>query len=296
MKKRVIIDTDPGIDDALALALAIKSSELMIKAITIVAGNVVAEQGARNALRVFDAFAGNLPLVYKGAEQPLKKALRTSLFHGEDGLGDCGWPISSRQYENQSAVDVMIELPKKYPNEITLICLGPLTNLALALKKDCEAIAKYKEVFIMGGAVEVPGNITPNAEFNFWVDPEAASFVLNHIENTTTIFGLDVTRKVLLTPDAWKVFEERSEPVAELIVRMLRRFPQGLFINDPLVILASIFPGLLEYVECKKKLDVVLDGQNRGKLIFGEPANSSIKIAYKVKAKQAIDLFLERIN
>ena len=295
MKKRVIIDTDPGIDDALALALAIKSSELMIEAITIVAGNVVAEQGARNALRVFDAFAGNLPLVYKGAEQPLKKALRTSLFHGEDGLGDCGWPISSRQYENQSAVDVMIELPKKYPNEITLICLGPLTNLALALKKDCEAIAKYKEVFIMGGAVEVPGNITPNAEFNFWVDPEAASFVLNHIENTTTIFGLDVTRKVLLTPDAWKVFEERSEPVAELIVRMLRRFPRVIH-KRPIGDSSKHFPRLLEYVECKKKLDVVLDGQNRGKLIFGEPANSSIKIAYKVKAKQAIDLFLERIN
>ena len=176
--RHLLIDTDTGSDDAVALAMALNNTSINIEAITVVAGNIPVEQGLQNALYTVELCKKNTP-VYLGEEKPLKRILRTSeFFHGQDGLGDIGLPLKGRKATKGNAVDIIIEKVHQFENMLEIVAIGPLTNLALAIKKDREIISKVKKCFIMGGTALGPGNITPFSEFNFWVDPEAAKIVL----------------------------------------------------------------------------------------------------------------------
>jgi inosine-uridine nucleoside N-ribohydrolase len=196
--RRVILDVDPGIDDAIAILLALRSPELKVEALTTVAGNVTVEQGSENALRVLSlARRTDIP-VAKGSARPLRKQLLTATYwHGPNGLGGVELPRSDASLDRRHAVDLMIELAHRYPGELTIVATGPLTNVALALRKAPSMRHELSEIIVMGGST-VGGNETAAAEFNFYVDPDAARVVFESGVPVTMV-GLNATRQTLLT-------------------------------------------------------------------------------------------------
>jgi purine nucleosidase len=174
--RTVLIDTDTASDDAVALIMAFRSPKVRVAAITVVAGNVGVEQATQNALYTVELCGADVP-VYRGAASPLMRALETAdWFHGKDGLGDHGYaPARSKAAEGHAA-DAIIRLATENPG-LEIITLGPLTNLALALEREPRIVAKIGRCVVMGGAPCCEGNVTPAAEFNIWVDPEAARMV-----------------------------------------------------------------------------------------------------------------------
>ncbi len=178
MARAFIIDTDTASDDAVALIMALRWPEVDVKAITMVAGNVGLEQATRNALYTVELCGANVP-VYMGASKPLTRHHENATwFHGQDGLGDQGYPPPTKQAESKPAVDAIIETVKANPG-IVMVTLGPLTNIALAVSKAPEIIPLVSRCVVMGGAANCVGNVTPAAEYNIWVDPEAAHIVFS---------------------------------------------------------------------------------------------------------------------
>ena len=177
--QKVIIDTDPGTDDALAILLALNSPELKVEALTVVPGNVVAKQGLENALRLV-SLAGRCDVpVAGGAQHPLNQKLITAEYwHGQNGLADIELPASKCKADPRFGPDLIIETIHKYPHEITLIPVGPLTNIALAVSKDPSIAGLVKNIVIMGGSIS-GGNVNGAAEANIYNDPEAAQIVFN---------------------------------------------------------------------------------------------------------------------
>ena len=174
---RVIIDTDPGVDDALALLLAMRSPELKIEAITPVAGNVPLELALPNALRMVEISGRTDIPVAAGAKVPLLRRLVTATYvHGENGLGGTVFPEPTIKPVAQLAAELIRQIIRKYPGEVTLLPIGPLTNIATALNLDSELAGMVRGIVMMGGSLS-GGNITPAAEFNIYVDPEAARIV-----------------------------------------------------------------------------------------------------------------------
>jgi len=177
--RRFIIDTDTASDDAVAILMALRSPDVQVDAITMVSGNVPVEMGARNAGYTAELCGKDTP-VYIGSNRPLvREAQYAYFFHGPDGMGGMNYPVPKRPPEQEHAVDTLIRLVRARPAEYTLVTLGPLTNIAMALRRAPDLAGKIKQVYIMGGAACTVGNITPAAEYNIWVDPEAAHIVFH---------------------------------------------------------------------------------------------------------------------
>lgn len=178
--ERVIIDTDPGVDDAHALMMAFAHPGVQVEALTIVAGNAGLVQTTANACTILDALGQDVP-VFAGCDRPLvSRNKHAAHVHGHDGLGDAGFPPSRRQAEGEHAALTLVRMANEAPGELNLVAIGPLTNLAVALKLDPQLPAKFKQLIVMGGAIYAQGN-TPNltAEFNIYTDPEAAHIVFD---------------------------------------------------------------------------------------------------------------------
>lgn len=177
MKPAFLIDTDTASDDAVALIMALRSRDIRVPVITTVAGNVNVHQAARNALYTAELCGSNVP-VFVGAEKPLRREHQSAdWFHGKDGLGDHGYPPPKRALEKKHAVDAIISTIEANPG-LVLVTLGPLTNVALALRRNPSIATKVSRCVIMGGAPCCEGNVTPAAEYNIWCDPEAARIVM----------------------------------------------------------------------------------------------------------------------
>lgn len=177
MKRTFLIDTDTASDDAVALIMALRAPDVHVAAITVVAGNVDVRQATRNALYTAELCGSDVP-VYSGADNPLTRPYQNATwFHGRDGLGDHNYPAPKKATEKTHAVDAIIETIEANPG-LTLVTLGPLTNVALALAKSPALANKVERCVIMGGNPCCEGNVTPAAEYNIWVDPEAARMVL----------------------------------------------------------------------------------------------------------------------
>lgn len=205
---KVILDTDPGIDDAMAIAYAIAHPDIELMALTTVFGNVNIEKATRNAQYILDVFGASEVDVAKGAAVPITQAPlpHAEFVHGDDGIGNC-YPSETVRLNSDSkhatlhslsAADYIIEQAKAFPGEISLIAVGPLTNIALALAKEPELPKLVKQLIVMGGALDEPGNVTPLAEANFFNDPHAVDQLLEH-DWPMIIVGLDVTHKVMIT-------------------------------------------------------------------------------------------------
>jgi purine nucleosidase len=200
MTRKFIIDTDTASDDAVALIMALRWHDVQVEAITVVAGNVPMEQGARNALYTTELCGSSVP-VYMGAAKPLLRPYQTAQwFHGKDGLGDQGYPPPTRKPESKHAVDAIIDTVKAHPG-IVMVTLGPLTNVALAVSRAPEIAANVSRCVVMGGAACTVGNVTPAAEYNVWVDPDAARIVF-HSGLPVEMIGWELCRKEALLNDA----------------------------------------------------------------------------------------------
>ncbi|HEY0701501.1 MAG TPA: nucleoside hydrolase [Candidatus Acidoferrales bacterium] len=250
---RVIIDSDPGVDDAVAILLALRSPELKIEAITAVSGNVPLELTLPNALRLVE-IAGRTDIpVAAGASHPLLRRLVTARYaHGNNGLGGVDFPAPTTKPSRESANELLRRIIRENPGQITIAAIGPLTNIATLLRSDPEIAPLIRGIAIMGGSLS-GGNITPSAEFNFYADPEAARVVFD-ANLPLTMVGLDVTRKVLLTQDHVKALEASHDPAGQAAGKIMRatieRVRQGsgsptVAMHDPLTIAWLIDPSIL---------------------------------------------------
>jgi inosine-uridine nucleoside N-ribohydrolase len=269
---RVIIDTDPGVDDALALLLAMRSPELSIEAITAVAGNVPLELTLPNALRMVE-IAGRTDIpVAAGAKAPLLRRLVTAAYaHGENGLGGAVFPEPTTKPVTSPASEVIRQIVRKFPGEVTLLTIGPLTNIASALNADPELAGMLRALVMMGGSLS-GGNITPAAEFNIYVDPEAARIVFQS-GIPITMVGLDVTRKTSLTEEHLRRLQAGQNPVSQAAATIARNalehnrqrgFVVGPNMHDSLAVAGFIRPSLLKLKE------YYVDVETAGELTAGE--------------------------
>ncbi|MCU1302723.1 MAG: hypothetical protein JWQ87_3007 [Candidatus Sulfotelmatobacter sp.] len=269
---RVIIDTDPGVDDALALLLAMRSPELKIEAITPVAGNVPLELTLPNALRMVE-IAGRTDIpVAAGARAPLVRRLVTAAYaHGENGLGGAVFPEPKTKPAKEPAAELIRQIVRKFPGEVTLLTIGPLTNIATALSTDPELAGMVRALVMMGGSLS-GGNITPAAEFNIYVDPEAARVVFQS-GIPITMVGLDVTRKTSLTEEHLRQLQGAQNPVSQAAATIARNaiehnrergFIVGPNMHDSLAVAGFIDPSLLKLKE------YYVDVETTGELTAGE--------------------------
>ncbi|MGH2509486.1 MAG: nucleoside hydrolase [Ktedonobacteraceae bacterium] len=308
---RFILDTDPGIDDALALFLALASPEVHLEAITTVSGNVSVEHTTRNALALLE-LAGRTEIpVARGCAGPLLSvAVEAADVHGENGLGGVILPAPQKQPVPQHAIEVIIEKVMAAPGEITLVAVGPLTNLALALRREPRLAQAVREVVIMGGALRVPGNVTPNAEFNIFVDPQAAYVVL-HAGWPIRLVTLDTTTRTLLKRTLIEQLASNGNPVTVLMKRMVdyycdifgeARQLNAIEMHDPLCLAAAFRPDLLTWQE------VYVDVELTGKLTLGEtvgffarpgkpfPYPPNVLASVDVDAEGFIQFYIKRIQ
>src|SRR6202049_2989301 len=262
---RVIIDTDPGVDDALALLLAMRSPELKIEAITPVAGNVPLELTLPNALRMVE-IAGRTDIpVAAGAKGPLMRRLVTAAYaHGENGLGGALFPEPKIKPVTEPAAELIRQIVRKYPGEVTLLPVGPLTNIATALSLDSELAGMVRGIVMMGGSLS-GGNITPAAEFNVYVDPEAARMVFQS-GIPITMVGLDVTRKTSLTEEHVRVLEAAQNPVSQAAAKIgphsinqhhVGGYLVGPNMHDSLAVAGFLDPSLLKWNEYYVDVEIV---------------------------------------
>src|SRR6202049_4566849 len=269
---RVIIDTDPGVDDALALLLAMRSPEVKIEAITAVAGNVPLELTLPNSLRMVE-IAGRTDIpVAAGAKAPLVRRLVTATYaHGENGLGGAVFPEPKTKPATETAAELIRRIIRKYPGEVTLLTIGPLTNIATALAADPELAGMVRSLVMMGGSLS-GGNITPAAEFNVYVDPEAARIVFQS-GIPVTMVGLDVTRRTSLTDEHVRTLEAAQNAVSQAAAKIGRNainhnrergYLVGPNMHDSLAVAGFLDPAIL------KLQDYYVDVETTGELTAGE--------------------------
>lgn len=268
---RAIIDTDPGIDDAFAILLALNSPELKVEAITVVPGNVDAKQGLENALKIVSlASRCDIP-VAGGAQHPLAQKLITAQFwHGPNGLAGVELPPSKCTADKRFGPDVIIETIHKYPHEVTLIPVGPLTNIALAVSKDPSIVPLVKNIVIMGGSIS-GGNVDGAAEANIYGDPEAASIVFN-AGWMVTMVGSDVGERTIMTRKYLSELQSQHGPESDFVAKLadfyLTRSEksgyEGAAMYDPLAVAAVIDPTLVTLK------DMHVDVETKGEFTRGE--------------------------
>ncbi len=304
-KRKVIIDCDPGIDDSLAILLALNSPELEVLGLTICSGNVPASLGAKNALKALQMCQRLDIPVYVGEEVPLERELVTAQdTHGEDGVGENFYEDVDAKI-HYGGVDFIIDTLKNN-KDVSIIALGPLTNIAKAIMKDKKAFDNLDEFISMGGAFRIHGNCSPVAEFNYWVDPHGADYVYKNLSKKIHMVGLDVTRKIVLTPNIIEFINRLDKDMAKYITEITRFYIDfhweqegiiGCVINDPLAVAyfidRSLLKGFDSYVE------VVHDGVAVGQSIVdsfnfykNEP---NAHVLTEVDEKAFMKMFLKRI-
>lgn len=250
----LLLDVDTGIDDALAIAFAFGSPTAEVVAITTLAGNVNVDRTTGNTLSVLDWLGAPEIAVHRGASRALVRPHRdAAYFHDVDGLGGANLQGSARAVGPDRGPAALVRLANARPGAVSLVCLGPLTNLAIALNVEPGLPGLLRRVVVMGGAFRVPGNITPEAEFNVFADPEAAAQVFAAPFPDLTVIGLDVTHQTVLSRAGWTAAEGkgRGGGSTALVVNLCRQaFEQrGLdrvFLHDPLAVAVALDPGLVE--------------------------------------------------
>lgn len=227
VKPKLIIDTDPGHDDALAILLTVLSDKYDVLALTTVAGNASIEKVTRNAQAILDLIDADIP-VFSGSEVPLQRPLVTAVVHGESGLA--GFDTTQTEFVTTgNAPNVIVNMVNRFPNEITILALGPLSNIARAIEIDASFASKVERLIIMGGAIDVPGNKNRVAEFNFFVDPEAADAVFRaNIQKV--LVPLDACNQVVLQVKDFR--QIKNKKLQSILTPMMQHFSAGLILDE----------------------------------------------------------------
>ncbi len=311
----LVIDTDPGVDDALAIMLALRSPEIRVELMTTVAGNVPVSIGTQNAHRLLHLLAPTtIPVVSQGAARPLQQALHTATHvHGDDGLGGLTqlqkrdgtprYPRPETVTTARGAVRRLIQSVETYGKNLTIVALGPLTNIALALQQAPDIMSRLGRLIIMGGAITDAGNVTPTAEFNIYVDPHAADIVLT-AGLPTTLVPLDITRRVRLTQNYLKQSISGSGTVlAQATKHMTRHLVpgSGMSMHDPLALAVALDPTLVRCTPLPVRVETqgehtlgmtVADYRESPRHPMDSPL---IDVALEVDADRVLELFAERV-
>jgi inosine-uridine nucleoside N-ribohydrolase len=247
------IDTDTASDDAVALVMALRDPDVDVVGIGVVAGNVPLEQAVQNALYVTELCEANVP-VHAGADRPLVVPLSTGQHvHGVDGMGDIGLPLAGRSPAAGHAVDALLAASHRYPGELTLVTLGPLTNIAIAVRRDPTLVRRIQRCVVMGAVADHIGNHTPVAEFNMWVDPHAVAVVLE-AGLPLELVGWDISRRyAVLDPEDAAALRAIGTPAAEMCVDVQQVLTQfalaetklaGFDLPDPIAMAYAIDPAV----------------------------------------------------
>jgi len=319
MSRKLIIDTDPGVDDAMAIQFTLNSREFELLGLTTIFGNVDVDLATINALRLLDlAGRSDIP-VAKGASQPLEDQFSGGVpfVHGDDGQGNTFRPESTNKAIDLSATDFIIEQVKKYPNEVTLAAVGPYTNLALALQKAPEIQQLVKEVIVMGGNAFCGGNATPAAEANVLGDPHAADIILG-ADWPITMIGLDVTHTIMLHEDRLAEIEKQSDtPLHQFVAdayifyqdfyKATNKIP-GSYIHDSSVIAYLINKDLFQSIQCPIRIetsDCISKGKTWPSLGSSDDENSialnpwknrpKVNLCTAVDSEAVLQLMIERL-
>ena len=319
--QRILIDTDPGVDDALAILLALLSPELQIEALTTVCGNVPVTQGTENLLRILEVLdLTEFPLIAQGEARPLVKPLVTAAHvHGDDGLGNISqlrntdghplYPPADTHISPTSGVDVILEMVTRYPDELTLVALGPLTNIAKAIRKDPAKMQRLQKIVVMGGVFEEYGNVTTTAEFNIFVDPHAAQEVFQS-NVPIDIAPLDATHQVVLTGERLHAeLDNRSDRISRFLKDATHACMEfyrqhvgfwGFHIHDALPI------GMLTHPEYFESVAAHVQVETEGVLTNGvtvsdlrperQSPHPNAQVCIKVAAEAFLDHFFERLG
>lgn len=307
MKRKVIIDCDPGIDDCLALILALRSPELEIVGITISAGNVPVELGGINAYRVLRLMNRVDIPIYLGDNHPIKRKLITAQdTHGMDGIGEVLERILIPQGILKEGAENFIIDALTQNNDLSIIALGPLTNLAKAVQKEKEILKKAEKIITMGGAFRTNGNCSQVAEFNYWVDPESVNIVFNNVKKPIELVPLDVTRKIVLTPNYREYLRQVPCPVADFIFDItgfyvdfhwMQERTLGCVINDPLAVAqlidSTLCSGFYSNLECVENGPAV--GQSLIDVGNFYRRENNVFINTQVDEKRFFQMFFHRI-
>ena len=307
MRRPVVLDVDTGVDDALAIMLAVRSAELTVVGITTVSGNVPVGQCTANTLLTLEMLdAPSVPVV-SGAAAPLaREGFSAAEVHGTDGLGNvtARYPRPAREAA-QGAVDFLLAMIRRFPDELTLVATGPLTNVAMAIRQDREAMRGLHGITVMGGAIRVPGNVGPTTEFNFAVDPEAAAIVLG-AGFPLRLVPLDVTEQVVLgrqMVEGGMGIGKRQAFVRDITAATIafhREYEgiDGMFLHDPLAVGVVADPSLVRM----QPMPVAIE--RRGELTAGmavadlrrrSQATPTATVCLEVEAARFLHMFAERV-
>jgi inosine-uridine nucleoside N-ribohydrolase len=302
MIERILIDTDPGIDDAMAILYAIAAPDIELVGLSTVFGNVTTEIATRNALQLVE-LAGVAVPVARGAEKPLRRAPAppADFVHGAGGFGDARLPTPSRAADPRPAARFIAETILNSPGEITLVPVGPLTNIALALREAPEIVKAVKKIVVMGGAVRTAGNVTEHAEANIWNDPDAAAEVFA-AEWPLTLVGLDVTQKLRCKDHDLDPMRAASPDCGRFLndaVQFYFRFHEvsrgftGCYLHDPSAVICATHPEWFDTVEAQ--LTVTVDGEALGRTREGGGGPSQ-RVAVGVNVEALQRRFLETLK
>ena len=299
--KKILIDTDPGIDDAMAIQMAFAHPDLEVVGLTTVFGNVHVEVATRNALKLVEMAGVDCP-VAEGCDKPLGQPLRPPAYfvHGGEGFGDLPKSRPKGQPNMRTAARFIVDTINENPGEIHLCPVGPLTNIALALRLDPSITEKVAHVTIMGGAVEKAGNVTEWAEANIWNDPHAAAEVFA-ADWPMTLIGLDVTEQSTCTPGDFQGLAEASPSIGGFLNDAVQFYfewhktkeakPDGCYLHDPSAVLAVADPSLFDGPEVP--IRVVSQGEQIGRTVMDRDAGTRpVRAMTKVDFTAVQDRFL----
>ncbi len=308
MPKHIILDSDPGIDDALAILLALASPEIVLDGISTIHGNASTAQVTKNALSILELAKGSHIPVYKGCDLPLvKESLLGPETHGDTGLGYANLSAPQVQAQAQHGSDYLIEHIMSHPGEITLVAIGPLTNVALAIRKEPRIIQHVKEVFVMGGAIKHQGNTTPLAEFNTYVDPHAAHMIF-HSGMPITLTPLDVTYECIFLKEDLDRLLKIDSPITKFISDTTRFYMEfhdeyqkidGCVINDPMTLALTFMPEICDYQDLYVDVDISTGvglGNTFADFYNYDKKAPNMKVATGVRPRMFMELFLERME
>ncbi|XP_059443054.1 uridine nucleosidase 1-like isoform X2 [Corylus avellana] len=256
-REKLIIDTDPGIDDSIAILMAFQSPELEILGLTTIFGNVTTEDATRNALLLCEIAGFPGVPVAEGSSEPLKRGRPPAAYfiHGSDGLGNAFLPPPEVKKIEMSGSEFMVDKVSECPGEVSILALGPLTNLALAIKRDSSFVSKVKNIVILGGAFLVLGNINPAAEANIYGDPEAADVVFTSGANIVVV-GINITTQVKFTDADILALRQSKGKYTQVLSDMCKFYRDwhvktdgvyGIFLHDPVSFVALVRPDLFTY-------------------------------------------------
>ncbi|CAA6668155.1 unnamed protein product [Spirodela intermedia] len=296
-RKKIVIDTDPGIDDALAIFVALNSPEIEVVGLTTIYGNVYTSLATRNALHLLEVAGRNDIPVAEGSHVTITV---------------CKLSFTTRSKIDQSATDFLIHLANLYPGEITILALGPLTNLAMAIQQDPEFPRKIRQIVLLGGAFSVNGNVNPAAEANIFGDPDAADIVFTSGSDILAV-GINVTHQVVLTEDHLNQLAQSKGKFAQYACKILGVYfayhhdaysMRGVYLHDPTALLAAVDPSLLTYTEGVVRVQT--GGITRGLTLFdnckkryGEMNEwfdkPKVKVAITVDAPAIVKLVMDRL-